>query len=94
MILSSAYALILGLSLIPAHNVVPPTGQDAVNTRPIGPSNPVSLAVGDALGRQMLENHGAAIPPTIAARRARIQHPAVAWTIMPNESGTHLALTR
>ncbi len=95
MILSSAYALILGLNLIPAQHAAPPAfGQDSTCTRPIGPSQPVSLAVGDALGRQMMASQGTAIPPALAARRARIQLPAVAWTVMPGESGAQLALTR
>ncbi|MDP7071079.1 MAG: hypothetical protein QF561_07000 [Phycisphaerales bacterium] len=93
MIFSTAFALLLGLNLQPQYQTPPPDRLETACVMPTAPSQPVSLAVGDALGRQMVASHCEAVPPVIAARRARVALPAVAWTIMPGESNTQFALT-
>jgi hypothetical protein len=83
MILSTAYALILGLSSFQAESqtVMP----DAV----IRPASPVSLAAGDALGMALMESNRHAMPPLLASRLAIASLPVVAWATMPDER--HLA---
>ena len=88
MILSTAYALILGLSSFSAEATTPSgwSTEGAI----VRPSSPISLATGDALGMALMESNPDHIPPVLAARLRIASHPTVAWAVMPGEQ--HFAL--
>ena len=88
MILSTAYALILGLSSF-SGEAASLTGWSA-NEGIIRPSSPISLATGDALGMALMESNPDQMPPVLAARLRIASHPTVAWAVMPGEQ--HFAL--
>ncbi len=87
MILSTAYALILGLSYQPQPAVIAPAAAPAV----VRPAQPVSLASGDSLGMALMESSNQQVPPLLASRLAAVASAPAAWTVMPGD-GTRYAL--
>jgi hypothetical protein len=83
MILSTAYALILGLSSFSAEAT--PTSGWSAEAAIVRPSSPVSLAAGDALGMALMESNHDNMPPVLAARLRIASQPMVAWAVMPGE---------
>ncbi len=92
MILSTAYALILGLSYQPQPAPAVPAYL-ATNPTVVRPSEPVSLAAGDTLGMALMASSSQQVPPLLASRVAIVAAAAPAWTVMPTDR-RHVALGR
>ncbi len=84
----SAYSLFLALNVAPALPQDAPVAAETV----FRPSEPVSMAVGDALGLEMIDMHRFAVPESVAAREAIAASTYVAWadaSAVPSLALTH-----
>ncbi|MDP7030094.1 MAG: hypothetical protein QF733_07735 [Phycisphaerales bacterium] len=91
MILSTAYALILGLSYQPCPVASLPASPPTGGVTAVRPAQPVSLAAGDSLGMALMASSTQDVPPLLASRLAAVASAPPSWTLM-SEDGTRYAL--